>query len=270
MTAAPAIAHDPAPDDDTLDEVMAGKGVRDRFLIQLGGYFPELESAVALNPSGAGLGTTINLEELLRLERREKVFRLRGYWRFGLKQRFEFGWYDVNRSSSGNVDEEFIWGEETIAIDSFVDSTFDTGVFTALYGYSLVHNPRIESGVSVGISGLDFSGSLFATDNTTGETAGDEASVFVPLVVAGFYSSVTVKPKWFFDYYLNAFTGSFDAYRGTLIDFGISSSYYPTKHFGFGVGYDSYSIDVSVNTDDFDGTIQYENRGFNAFLIYVF
>jgi hypothetical protein len=270
MTAIPALAHEPEADEQTLDEVMAGKGIRDRFHIQLGGYFPELESRVALSPSGIGAGTAINLEELLDLENREKVFRLKGYWRFGLKHRFDFGWYEVDRSSSGTVDEEFQWGDETITVDSFVDSTFKTGVLSALYGYSMVHNSKIESGVSIGISGFDFSASLFAEDNSTGETVGDSASIFIPLVVVGYYSSVTLKPKWFFEYYLNAFTGSYDGYSGTLVDFGISSSYYPTKHFGFGFGFDGYRIDVGIDKDSFNGAIDYTNRGFNAFLIGVF
>lgn len=270
MTAIPTLAHEPEADEQTLDETMAGKGIHDRFRIQLGGYFPQITSRVALAPSGIGAGTAINLEELLDLENREKVFRLKGYWRFGLKHRFDFGWYEVDRSSSGTVDEEFEWGGDTIEIDSYVDSTFKAGVFTALYGYSLVHNSKIESGVSVGISGLDFSASLFAADNITGETEGAAASIFVPLVVVGYYSSVTIKPKWFFDYYLSVFTGSYDGYSGNLVDFGISSSYFPTKHFGFGFGYDGYKIDVGIKKDDFNGSIEYTNQGFNAFLIGVF
>ena len=154
MTVIPTLAHEPEADEQTLDEVMAGKGIRDRFQVQLGGYFPQLQSRVALSPSGVGAGTAIDLEELLDLENRERVFRLKGYWRFGLKHRFDFGWYEVDRSSSGTVDEEFEWGGDIIEVDSYVDSTFKTGIFTALYGYSLVHNPRIESGVSVGISVL--------------------------------------------------------------------------------------------------------------------
>jgi len=233
MAAIPGLAQEPEAEDETFDEVMAGKNVRDRFQIQLGGYFPELSSGVALSPSGLGAGTAINLEDLLDLENRERVFRLRGYWRFGLKKRVDFGWYEINRSSSGLVDEEFQWGDDIINVDSFVDSTFKAGVLTALYGYSMVHNSKIESGVSVGISGLDFSASLFATDNDTGDI-------------------------------------SDDGYSGTLVDFGISSSYYPWKHIGFGAGYDGYTIDVTIRKDEFNGAIKYENRGFNAFLIGVF
>ena len=270
MTAIPTLAHEPEADEQTLDETMAGKGIRDRFRIQLGGYFPQITSRVAFSPSGIGAGTAIDLEELLDLENRERVFRLKGYWRFGTKHRFDFGWYEVDRSSSGTVDEEFEWGGDTIVVDSFVESNFRAGVLSALYCYSLVHGPRIESGVSIGISGLDFSASLFSEDNTTGETLGDEGSIFVPLVVVGYYSSVTIKPKWFFDYYLSVFTGSYDGYSGTLVDFGVSSSYFPTKHFGFGFGYDGYAIDVGINKDEFSGSIEYTNRGFNAFLIGVF
>jgi hypothetical protein len=229
-----------------------------------------LDSTIALEPSGLGAGTTIDLEQLLGLGSREKVFRFRGYWRFTPKHRLTFGGYRIDRSATGVIDEDIQWGDEIIEADATVDTTFDALSLDALYGYSMVHTSKIESGVSAGISSLDVSTSLFGTDNTTGETSGQGASVFLPLVVVGVYSNVTVKPKWFFEYYLNVFTGSYDRVGGNLFDFGISSSYFPTKHFGIGVGYYVYRIDIDVESSDYSGSIDYTNRGLNAYLTFAF
>lgn len=263
----PALA---AEDDATLDEVMEARKRWDRFQIALGNYVTNIDSEIALDPSGGAGGTQINLEELLGLSKQQDIFRLDGYWRFNLKHRIAFGYYGVSRQSLGSVDREFVFGDTTVTIDSDVKTVFDAPVISAAYQYAMVNTPKIESGVTVGLSALDFKASLAVTDNVAMTTASEEASAVIPLLVVGYYSSVTIKPKWFFDYSLSFFGGSYSGYAGTLVSGGIASSYYPVKHFGFGGAYSIYRIDVDVTTDDFNGSLNYYNRGFNMFLVFGF
>jgi hypothetical protein len=263
----PAFADD---DPATLDEVMEARKRYDRFQIGLGSYVTNFESEVSLSPSGGAAGTEINLEDLLGLSKQENVFRLDGYWRFNLKHRIAFGYYGVSRDASRTIDEEFNWGDEVVTVDSDVETNFDAPVFGASYQYAFVNNAKIESGVTVGLSVLDFSTGLTITDNIGGAAREAEAAAVIPLLVVGYYSSVTLKPKWFFEYSLSFFGGSYSGYSGSLVNAWIASSYYPVKNFGFGGAYSVYRIDVDVDTNDFDGSLDYYNRGFNLFLVFCF
>src|SRR5262245_61560478 len=166
----PAVADDDDDDDATLEEVMEARKRYDRFQVELGSFVSNFESEISLAPSGGGAGTEINLEDLLGLSRQENVFRLNGYWRFDLKHRIAFGYYGVSRDSSRTVDEEFNFGDTTVTVNSDVKTKFDAPVFGATYQYAFVNNPKIESGVTVGLSVLDFSTGLDITDNIGGAT----------------------------------------------------------------------------------------------------
>jgi len=262
----PALAADD-DDDATLEEVMAARKRYDRFQVALGNYLTNFDTELSLDPSGGGGGTQINLEDVLGLSKQQNVFRIDGYWRFNLKHRIAFGYYGVSRDAFDSIDEEFVFGDTTVTVDADVKTVFDAPVMGAAYQYALVNTPKIESGVTVGLSALDFKTSLAITDNVAMTTAEEEASGVIPLLVVGYYSSVTIKPKWFFDYSLAFFGGSYGDYSGSVVDARLSSSYYPVKHFGFGGAYSIYRIDVDVETTDFGGSLNYYSRGFNMFLI---
>jgi hypothetical protein len=63
---------------------------------------------------------------------------------------------------------------------------------------------------------------------------------------------------------------SIDEYDGNLQDYRVLAMWQPNKWLGLGVGYNQFTVDVDVEKDSFNGSLDWEYSGPMAYYSVVF
>ena len=61
------------------------------------------------------------------------------------------------------------------------------------------------------------------------------------------------------------FSAEYEEYDGSILDAGIYAEYLINRNWGIGVGYNYFNIDVDVDEADWDGNLEYEYSGIQAY-----
>ena len=248
----------------SAEEAEPNRGSKDRFSISVGTFLVRFDTTVRVDSETLGRGTEIDLEEDTNLDREQTDVRLDGYYRIGKRHRLDYGAIFFSREASRTIDRTIQFGDTVFDVNGFLSTRFKNDVLKLAYRYSFVRNPRVEAGLTLGVS-------AFVVDlGMTGETAGggavsEETEDFVaPIPVLGLHADVALGKSWFFRTAGEFFDVSIDDREGSLSDVRAAFDWYPFKHVGFGVGFNRLRItyaDLSAAEVDltyaYSGTIFY-------------
>ena len=261
----PVNANDDPKDDWERDPT--GK----RFAIALGGFFPKLDTKVRVDSSDGGLGTTIDFESTLGMDKSNSLPTVRGFYRFNEKHRINFGYFDLDRSGLGVSDVEIRFGDVTFPANLPLNSYFDIKVMDLTYGYTLVHNSKWDLDASIGLSLQKISIGI------QGAALGilkEEVKVTVPLPTFGFSGLYALTDKLLISGRLGIFAIELDLdssnIGGSVIDARLSLLHQTFKHVGFGIGGNFFKINVDYEDEDLIVDVNYEYIGPTVFVIGYF
>jgi hypothetical protein len=233
------------------DQNNSVSGPWERFSINLGGFITDLDSEFRLDSKRSGLGTVIDLENVLDLEETTEVFRVDALCRLGQsrRHRLDFSYFDLSRDATRKIGREIQFGDERFFIGTTVHSFFDLKIYKGAYTYSFFQNEHFDIGASLGLHVMDIGVGL--SDRRTG-TAQSE-TVTAPVPVVGLRGTFAFTPKLFLKESIEFFWVELDDYKGKLIDINIALEYNVWKHLGLGIGYNTVRIDISADGDDLLG-----------------
>jgi hypothetical protein len=242
---------------------VADQHERERFSISLGGFFTERDTEIRLD-SSSGLGTNTDLEEAFGLDRRSRVFRLDGYFRFKGRHRMDFSVFDLSRTSTRQIDEEIQWGDDLLEISTVIDTEFDLGIYKAAYTYELRQS---ETGY------LGITGGLYVAESAhrlVGQNIGpiDRRSLTLPLPVLGLRGEHEFADRWTFRASGEFFFLEYDNYKGSLWDLYAVADYAVRENVAIGIGVNSVRTNVRALKPDFTGRIKFSYTG--ALLFFKF
>lgn len=239
--------------------------LNDRFYFGLGAFFPQTTTQAQLQNNRTGVGTTIDLEQSLDMERSKTVPSFFGRWRIGERWRIDAEYFALNRTSERTLDREIAWGDQTFPVNADVAAKFNFYDLRVSAGYSFFRTTDKELGVGLGlhIAGYDVS----LTSNTTGT---DGEDVLAPLPVLSFYGQFALTDRWAVGARLDRFSLTYGKYSGSLTSLGLDLAYQPFRHFGVGVGYRGLFIKMEAEGDratlrmrqSFEGPLVYLNASF--------
>jgi len=240
----PALAENPASHDTPWE----------KFSLDLGGFIANTSTDISL---GSGLGVTVSVEDLLGLDSTESVARAGFFWRFtdNRRHRFDFDWFAFRRDGSTTIGQDFPIKDEdgneiTIPAGSQVTSKFNFDIYRAGYSYSFFQDDRIDLAFSVGLYvmpiefGLNAAG-VINVDDTVRFTA--------PLPTFGLRMDFAITPKWFIRTNVEVFYLEIQEFTGTIYESGAALEYIPWKHLGFGLGFNTFSLDIEADGEDYPG-----------------
>ncbi len=250
-----------------------GRGKRDIVSVSVGGFLTSFNTTARVDSDQvSGSGTEVDLEDDTSLDREQSDLRLDGYWRFARKHRLEFGVFSLRRNANRVIDRQIEFGDTVFDVNGSLSSEFSTDLLKLAYKYSFVRNPRVDAGISFGLSTYKASVSLsgFGTVGTqTGTFSQEEEEVYAPVPLVGAHAEVKLGGDWYFKGSLEYFGVRVSDVEASLTDARADFHWYPFEHFGFGAGYNwvrlSYT-NVSSTTVD----LQYTYDGVMAYGTYVF
>ena len=246
---------------------------RDRFLLR-GGLQLFADFNTQIDVEASGLTTrTIELEDVLGLDKEVSSARVDADLRWGKTRRHHFlaSYYTVDRSSTRTLQETVEWEDLVFEIGAEVSAFMDIDIIRAAYRYDVWQDRRNELGLSLGIHGMLVEIGLAGEAEISGgggasfETS-EKVSTELPLPVLGIHYEYMLARKFLFKFATEALYLEFDSYAGYLIDSQILVEWRFAQHFGLGVGYNRFAVNVEIDEDDWKGEFDYTYNGILLFL----
>ncbi len=238
--------------------------LKDKFWFGFGAFLSSSTTEARLD-SDLGIGTILDLEDVMGLDETtlspQGLFR----WRMSERWRLELEFFQVDRSNTKQTTQDIDWGDVTFPSGSQLKAEFNVSVTRISAGYSFFKTEDKEVGVALGFHLTDLDASL----STSGGS--DEASaVLAPLPVLSAYGQVALTDHWALEGRLDAFRLEYDPYKGRIFSMGVDALYQPWDHFGFGFGWRSLHFDLSAEGSDWTGEIGSSFQGPIAFVTVSF
>lgn len=229
----------------------------DRWTLSLGIFFAERETKTRLDGDVPDSGTEIDSEVNLGFDKSDSVFRLDGTFRFNEKHRIDFSAFDLSRTSSKRIDEEFIWDGETYPIDTTITADFKLKIYKIDYTWSFLRRERGFLGVTGGLYVADIGTSIAA--ESIGAASG--RGVTAPLPVIGLRGQYDFSENWSIRGSAQVFAFEYDDFDGSLYDAYLGVDYQLFEYMALGLGVNSVKMDLGVTKPDFNGDLDWTYTG---------
>ena len=244
----------------------------EKFNIQGGAFFAALNNKVTVGSEGAGVA--VDLEDALGLDTQNTVFRLGTLYRIGEKRRHrvDLDYLYFNRSASKTLGKDIVVNDNIITAGTKVNSTFNYQIIRAAYSYSFFQDERMDLAASIGFFVMPIKFELEAEGR--GSKQGD-FNFTAPLPAIGLRGDFAVTPRWFIRTNLDVFYLEYKSFKGALVDSRIAVEYNPWEHFGFGLGFDNFRLNLEAKDKDypgvdFQGVIKSQFMGVQLYARYFF
>jgi hypothetical protein len=185
-------------------------------------------------------------------------------WRFGEKWMLRGQYFRVEAKSRATLEEDVEWGGVVFNQGTSISAGTDFQITRLFFGYRFKSAPNLEFGAGLGIHMLDISAFINGNATIDGVDVGfrqERASISQPLPNIGAWYVHAFSPKWVATARLDWLQAKVGDYDGGIVNAAVSVGYAFNDHFGIGLAYNYFEIDVKVSDPDWDGRI---NSRFNG------
>jgi len=237
----------------------------ERFAVNVGSFFANLDTKVRLDASDGSLGTGIDFEQDLGLDDTQTRIMVGGYWRFFKKHRLDFSYFDLDRSGDSSSTVNISFGDQVFQADLPLNAFLDIEVFNLGYSYSILFDEKKELAVGLALSFQDLTAGLQGTVAGQPLEVSESSSVLAPLPTFTGRFSYAITPKWIVDTNIGYFTIEVDSggdeLSGDIIAGNAGVRWQLLKHFHLGLMYQFFVVDVNTKGETKQLTVEYDYFG---------
>lgn len=244
----------------------------EKFNIQGGVFFAGLSDKVTVGTEGAGVA--VDLENALGLDTQNQIFRVAALYRIGEKRRHrvDLDYLYFNRTATKTIDREITVDNVILPVGRRVDTTFNYQIIRAAYSYSFFQDDRMDLAASFGFFVMPIKFAISAEGLGSGE---GEFKFTAPLPAFGLRGDFAITPRWMLRTNLDVFYLKYQSFEGGLVDTRIAVEYNPWDHFGFGLGFENFRLQLKAKNDDypainFQGDVKSQFMGVQLYARYFF
>ena len=234
-----------------------------RFGLSLGGaLYGNFDTSIQIS-SAILVGAILDLEDLLRVDSNATIGRIDAHYSFNRRHRIDLAYYDIGRNGSANVLQDIPIGEAILPA-GVINTTFDTKILKLAYRYNFVHDYRTTIGASIGLHTMQIDTALVAT----GINVEESFDALAPLPLLGLHGAYAISKKWRLTAGFEALYVDFSGFDGFVLDTRLSLDHDTFKHFGWGIGFNSFTLNIGIDGKDdvLRAEIEY---GYTGLLLYV-
>ena len=249
----------------------------ERFSIAGGVFLPEFDTKIRVNNTNLDGGFGVDLEDQLKLDKRNETGYVDFKWRFFKKHRLGVGWFHLGRSADATALTDIEIGDgNVIQAGATMFTELEMDVFPITYGYSFINNEKHEFTGFLGVHWTDIDFLIDASAWTSGPGGGGgaqgrlSAKAAAPLPLIGVHYRYSFSPKWTGGLGAGYFSLSLDdddtEFSGSLYNFRADTEYWFWNNMAFGAAINSFGIDIDVNDSDWHGNLEYRYWGPQLYL----
>ena len=235
--------------------------------LSVGAFFADLSTTARIDDSSGRLGTAISFERNLGLDETETRPLASAYWRFTKRQRLELFYFNLDRSGDSISNFTIRFGDRQFQANLPIETFFDAEVINLGYSFSPIFDEKKEFRIGLALSFQNLSAGLRVSETIAGipVTISEETDVLAPLptFTSGFAYAFT--DKWILDLAVGYFTVEVDVgdkdYAGSILTLIGGIRYKAFKHFGFGLKYDWFNVNLDVTGGRVDWDLDYKYKG---------
>ena len=219
------------------------------FSLRLGVYDMNLSTEVRVDGRGGNVGSELDFEDDLNLDRNKDTFDIAFRWRFRERHYVEAEHFRLKRNGFRRLDGELRFGDNVFPVGADLQSGFTTEVTRVGYIYELIRSRDWGLGIGAGlhVTRLRAVLSEIIFDNPKVPVGNAEiAAVTAPLPVFGFSGARRLGEKWALlarGQWLSVQTDDID---GSIEHAAVYVEHDTTDWLGLGLGYDWFTIDVDA------------------------
>ena len=220
--------------------------------VKFGGFIAAFDSTIGFGINEAA-GVEINAEKLLDLDTSLTVLRLDAMYRPGksLRYQIDLSWAAYHRDGSATLNEEIEINDMTFPVGAKVDTVFNFDIIRGDYTYAILQDERMRIALGLGVYAVPLRYSV-EVETTGGRTKIEGADTTLPLPALALRAEFQLVPRLFLNTYMDAMYLEVSDFKGSLLDVNVGLEYRPWKYVGFGIGYNSMSVDVEGEKDSSD------------------
>ncbi len=251
----------------------------DRFSASFGGFYTGLGSSVIVGIDQLGLGISLELEDALGLESSAFVLRGDATYTFGKKRNkhLSLGYIGLLRKASRTLGRDVEIGDQVFDAKTVVETRFNLEIYKLSYNWGFFKDERMRLGLGSGLFIMPIGFSIGVQENQSIGVEAKESDFFqfvAPLPALGVTTDFYIGPRWTFSQSLDLFYIQFADFQGALTDLNLKLEYRPLDHFAFGVGLNSFRLNIEAKDDlflnlDFKGSIETSYTGLLFYAKYV-
>ena len=228
------------------------------FSLDLGVFFPDRKLDVRVNGSIAGINEEIDFDEGFRLSEADETFAVELAWRFRGKWSI-VGQYFKSSDSVGTVlAEDIEWGDVVFGAGSNASAGTNFSLTRIFFGRQLDTSRSHDFGIGGGLHWLEMGTFIEGTIliNGTPTTSRRSVSESAPLPNIGVWYKYSISPRWALRSRLDLLSADVGDYDGLLVNVSLGVNFQAFEHFGIGLNYNYFELDVSINKSGWRGNIE--------------
>jgi len=228
----------------------------EKFFVDLGVFFPDRRVKLSAQGSTGDLNQLVDFNSEFGLNESDETFAVDLGWRFSEKWVLLGQYFESSGSSRWTLDEDIEWKDVVFQSGSNVAAGFDFAVTRLFLGRMLDTSDRHDVGLGVGFHVLETGAFIEGTiivggAGTTSRRESTRSEQLLPNIGAWYKYSIT--PRWAVRGRLDWLDADVGRYDGEMINFSFGVNYQITGHFGLGLNYNDFELDVIVDQTDWRG-----------------
>ena len=254
--------------------------VPERWRLSVGGMAADTFTEAALGSSSAGIGVTVNFEDIFDLPESKSVWRAEASWKVAKRQYIDFGYIEINRTATNLIEQDVNWGDFVYKANSTVTAGFDSTFPYAAWRYDFLELKEVHISGSVGINYLTLESFLSATGtvedvNNPGVplagTVEEDVSISFPVPQFGLQIDWALTRTLAVKMYMRQLYINAAGINGGISESAIRLHWWFIKNMGISGGLDKESIDLKeYDSGDTKARFRYEVRGWSFYLNFAF
>lgn len=234
----------------------------DKFNLGLGLYWPK--QSITIRVDGSSPEEEIDFDEALNLEDYKTTPSLNFRWRFGEKWSLFGQMWRLENGGGAVLEEDVEWQDIVFEERTFVNGGLDTSVARVFFGRNFSTSERHEFGLGAGLHWMELDayleGQVLTSEGGSDFYRGNVEAAFPMPNIGGWYF-YSWSPKWMVQARLDWLSASIGDYSGGLWNTQVGINWQAFRHFGIGLNYNAFVIDVDIDKTDWHGKADTTQHG---------
>ena len=206
----------------------------------------------------------VDFSEQVDLKSRDETFSAEFGWNFGERWQFRSQYFRIEDDERAALTEDVQWGDYIFNEGTSVEAGVNMQITRLFFGRRFWSSETLEAGLGIGGHLLDVSAFIAGNASIDGDMIGfieERASVSQPLPNIGGWFQRVYADRWIVKARLDWLAANIDDYEGHIINSSIGLAYNFNDHFGIGLAYNLFEIDITIHDTDWKGRIRSRFQG---------